>query len=344
MNYYNDNDPKICAWVRELIKRGLVPDGFVDPRPIQEVQGRDIEKYTHCHFFCGICGWAEAFRLAGFPRDRRAISASCPCQPYSVAGAQKGEKDERNLWPEMLRIIRESDFDVIFGEQVEGAIGHGWLDGVQADLEGEGYAVGHCVLGAHSVLSPHIRQRLYWMAHARQKFGGRRPPECRSLIEGSGIGIEEAIDNQRSGTTGQRDGGGMDNTADRRPAFQESGKDSGSGSTGYLDIGGKDGRMGHADEPGSQGRGLRSEQGGGELAPRPSEPDGRGTGFWDDYELIPCLDGKTRRVKSGLPVLAHGVSARVVRLRGYGNSINPYTAAEFIKSYLEIEGEINASS
>jgi len=54
----------------------------------------------------------------------------------------------------------------VFGEQVEAAVGFGWLDRLSADLEAEGYAVGSCVLGAHSAGADHQRQRLYWVADA----------------------------------------------------------------------------------------------------------------------------------------------------------------------------------
>ena len=56
------------------------------------------------------------------------------------------------------------------------------------------------------------------------------------------------------------------------------------------------------------------------------------TSPWSDSDLIPCADGKARRVKSGLPVLAHGVRNRVGRLRAYGNSIVPQVAAVFIRA------------
>jgi DNA (cytosine-5)-methyltransferase 1 len=61
----------------------------------------------------------------------------------------------------------------------------------------------------------------------------------------------------------------------------------------------------------------------------------RANGFWSDAEWLPCLDGKSRRVEPGTFPLAHGVSARVGRLRAYGNAIVPQVAAEFVKCYLE---------
>ena len=62
---------------------------------------------------------------------------------------------------------------------------------------------------------------------------------------------------------------------------------------------------------------------------------GEPSGFWSSYSLIPCLDGKTRRIEPGSFPLAHGVSARVGKLRAYGNAIVPQVAAEFIKAYMD---------
>ena len=177
-NYYNDFDPKVCEWARELIKRGLVPDGEVDCRSICEVQAEDVRDFVQCHFFCGILGWSYAMRLAGWPDDRKVWTGSCPCQPFSCAGKQLGQADVRHLWPEFFRLIRDCRPERVFGEQVEGAVGKGWLDGVFADLEGEDYACGAAVLGAHSAGAPHIRQRLFWVAHAdggQPRDGGVQP-------------------------------------------------------------------------------------------------------------------------------------------------------------------------
>ena len=107
MNYYNDNDPKMAAWLRELIKQNLIPPGDVDERSIEDVTKSDLQGYTQCHFFAGIGGWSEALRLAGWPADRHVWTGSCPCQPFSGAGKRQGEKDKRHLWPEFYRLIAE---------------------------------------------------------------------------------------------------------------------------------------------------------------------------------------------------------------------------------------------
>lgn len=174
MNYYNEFDPKACAWLRALIAAKLIPEGHVDERSIVDVQPDDLLGYDQCHFFAGIAGWPEALRIARVPSTRKLWTASLPCQPFSSAGQQKGVEDERHLWPIFFMLVRECRPDLIFGEQVARAIGFDWLDGISADLEGAGYAVGQAVLGAHSVGSPHKRQRLYWMA------------DCQELRRGEG--------------------------------------------------------------------------------------------------------------------------------------------------------------
>ena len=60
MNYYNDNNEESCAWLRELIAAGQIPDGWVDQRSIQQVRADDLLGYVQCHFFAGIGGWALA--------------------------------------------------------------------------------------------------------------------------------------------------------------------------------------------------------------------------------------------------------------------------------------------
>jgi DNA (cytosine-5)-methyltransferase 1 len=174
--YYNDIDKFACGCLRNLAREGLITPGTIDTRSITEVLPYEIAGYDRCHFFAGVGGWDLALRLAGWPVDAPVWTGSCPCQPYSGAGKGLGDKDPRNLWPEMFRLVRKCHPPTIFGEQVAAAIRHGWLDGVFRDLESEGYACGAAVLGAHSIGAPHIRQRLYWVAHAagqRLRFGKR---------------------------------------------------------------------------------------------------------------------------------------------------------------------------
>lgn len=162
--YYNEFDPKAAAWLRELIKGGLIANGEVDERSIVDVSASDLRGYSQHHFFAGIGGWSYALRLAGWPDDKPVFTASLPCQPFSAAGKGLGKSDERHLLPHFLNLVKECKPSVIFGEQVSAAIKHGWLDDLYAEMEACDYAVGSIIIGAHSVNSPHIRQRLYWVA------------------------------------------------------------------------------------------------------------------------------------------------------------------------------------
>jgi DNA (cytosine-5)-methyltransferase 1 len=177
--YYNDSEPFVCAWLKNLIAAKLLPAGDVDERPIQEVSPDDVRRYAQAHFFAGIGGWPYALQLAGWG-DRPVWTGSCPCQPLSGAGQRKGHADQRHLWPAFYRLIAECGSPVVFGEQVASKDGREWLAGVRADLEALGYAVGATDLCAASVGAPQVRQRLYWLADAdRYEREGERLPVFR---------------------------------------------------------------------------------------------------------------------------------------------------------------------
>ena len=165
MIYYNEFNKESAAMLSQMINDGLLPDGKVDTRPIQEVTPNDLQEYTQCHFFAGIGGWQYALQLAQWPEDRPVWTGSCPCQPFSAAGRQNGKADERHLWPVWNRLIGQCRPATIFGEQVASAVAHGWLDDVYEGLEAQGYAVGSVVLPASAVGAPHKRDRLWFVAH-----------------------------------------------------------------------------------------------------------------------------------------------------------------------------------
>jgi DNA (cytosine-5)-methyltransferase 1 len=105
------------------------------------------------------------------------LTGGFPCQPFSVAGKQKGTEDERHLWPEMLRAIREIQPPFVLGENVSGLIS--WNDGlvfeqVQIDLETEGYSVTPFLLPACSVNAPHKRERIWFIAYKNTNRNGWR--------------------------------------------------------------------------------------------------------------------------------------------------------------------------
>lgn len=100
------------------------------------------------------------------------LTGGFPCQPYSVAGKRKGKEDERHLWPEMLRAIREIQPSYVVGENVRGLTNwNGGLvfDEVQSDLEAQGYEVLPFLLPACAVNAPHRRDRIWFIAYSNHK-------------------------------------------------------------------------------------------------------------------------------------------------------------------------------
>jgi DNA (cytosine-5)-methyltransferase 1 len=164
--YYNEIDPAAVAMLEQLIADGVIAPGVVDNRSIKDVQPNDLSGFTQCHFFAGGGLWSVAARMAGWPDHRPIWTGSCPCQPFSAAGKGLGKDDPRHLWPDFHRLIRTSRPAVVMGEQVAGARGYDWFDGVRSDLAKEGYASRGVDIPACSVDAPHQRNRLYWIATA----------------------------------------------------------------------------------------------------------------------------------------------------------------------------------
>lgn len=127
------------------------------------------------------------------------LTGGFPCQPYSLAGKRKGKEDERHLWPEMLRAIREIQPSWVVGENVFGLIN--WNGGlvfheVQSDLEAEGYEVWPFLLPAVSVNAPHRRDRIWFVAHS--KGNGWNGRECKQR-EGTKIDQRKFCEHQTKG-------------------------------------------------------------------------------------------------------------------------------------------------
>ena len=168
---YNEIEPYAADWLENLIAAGLIAPGRVDRRSIRDLTPEDVQGPGQRHFFAGVSVWSRALRLAGWPDDLDVYSGSCPCQSWSQAGRQKGEEDERHLWPEWFRLISAYRPGVILGEQVAsvaivgkpidrtGSSGDAqgrrpWLDIVRADLEAIGYIVGVTVIGRREGAEP----------------------------------------------------------------------------------------------------------------------------------------------------------------------------------------------
>jgi len=344
--YYNEIDPYAAAWLRELIRQGLIAEGDVDERSIVDVRPGDLRGYTQCHFFAGIGVWSYALRLAGWPDDRPVWTGSCPCQPFSAAGRGNGFADERHLWPYFHYFISQLRPSVVFGEQVASKDGLAWLDLVQADLEGTGYACGAVDLCAAGVGAPHIRQRLWFVAerladadgrqltgqsilrwvdrdgqNARRPEGSGSAPACRDhggLADADGAGLEGRGRAERGELGKDRPTDALRSNGDLADATEFGRREE------CSDVG--RGAVGNS----AEGLAAGLVAGGRDLRPGPTN------GHWRDADWLFCRDGKWRPVEPGTFPLAHGAPARVGRLRAYGNAIVAQTAATFIESYLDL--------
>jgi len=189
--FYNENDPGKAEWLRNLMAADVIAPGVVDERDIRDITPAELAGYTQCHFFAGVGIWSYALRQAGWADDRPVWTGSCPCQPFSSAGQRKGTGDERHLWPAFFHLISQCAPAVVFGEQVASPDGLAWLDLVQADMEGAGYALGAVDTCAAGFGAPHIRQRLYFGAE-RVANSEHTPEERQREHGGQGLREQEA--------------------------------------------------------------------------------------------------------------------------------------------------------
>jgi DNA (cytosine-5)-methyltransferase 1 len=402
--FFNEIEPFAVEWLRNLY-----PKAQINAQSIADLQPDDVSGFTRCHFFGGIGGWEYALQLAGWPDDLPVWTGSCPCQPFSAAGKRKGTEDARHLWPEFYRLIRECRPTACFGEQVASKDGRLWLDGVRSDLEGLGYAVGAADLCGASLGAPHIRQRLFWVAHSNMPSTTRLAAlsgqaeatsyrrEVRPGVAGGRMAGRVAHNSQDGRRQGSEDERGIDRRVQPEKdgiRLADDGDSHGLGvSQGYgfselkhpRDMvceagtqpkyepiiqadrplsGGTVSRMGHSSLSASE-RHARAVPGEEARVSRQGVSDGSvahgfadaGSGVhWSNSLLIPCRDGKARRISSqpGDEPLAYGIprdlgrgqpelsrlarlarSNRTGRLRGYGNAIIPQVAALFIRSVMD---------
>ena len=436
--YYNEIDPYAAEWLRSLIRSGHIADGIVDERSISDVRPDELQEFTQCHFFAGIGVWSYALRSAGWEDDRPVWTGSCPCQPFSNAGSRKGVTDERHLWPHWFHLIEQCRPPTVFGEQVASKDGLGWIDLVQADMEGADYAIGAFDLCSAGFGAPHIRQRLWFVAdtdnpRSQRWISGRTDSKWQDKHghvgrSGSTIGMGDPdIDdgrNEHSPVTSEREArlehGGASSTG--RMVNPDNGGSQGSGKTGVgqgmeqsgsqstrtesvfgmadtsssgrqyepsekstrvqseetgdtgrrtelSGHGASTSRMGDTEHDGqssiteqgshdqdasdnekeqivsvqSEGASIAGHDRSGDGGERGSEAQTRANetnGFWRDTDWLLCRDGKWRPVEPSTFPLAHGATARVGRLRAYGNAITAQVAQGLIESYMEVKNEV----
>jgi len=306
-----------------------------------------VNEKTHLDLFSGIGGFALAakwngYRTVGFcdnepyaqavlkkhwpevpcHKDIREVrgelyagvtllTGGFPCQPFSVAGKQRGKDDNRYLWPEMLRVIQEAKPAWIIGENVAGIVNLA-LDQVCADLEGQGYEVEPIIVPACAVDAPHRRDRVWIVGHSKlnglaacKTIGGLfdESEEQRGKIEE----WESSGTSCASSDVADTNGGQFSKRESERKSVQMSGE----GSQRICDV---------ADTVSQRGCGGNSKREYAEDAgqsSRDSRDNSRGVATW-------LAEPNVGRV-------AHGIPNRVAKLRGLGNAIVPQVASEIIR-------------
>jgi DNA (cytosine-5)-methyltransferase 1 len=221
------------------------------------------------------------------------IAGGFPCQPHSVAGKRRGAEDDRNLWPEFIRVVRETKPRYVIAENVPGIITT-YIDTVLSDLEDAGYARVPLNLPAVAFDAPHRRERIFIVANRIGMGRKKRTGEgVQSQVEESERQESQHIRKNVADTTGEGlEGQPISEARELQPAKR-------SREGGIV-----------ADSEGDEGGRLRV----GEISPHtgPESDGGEEASWW-------TTEPNVGRV-------AHGVPSRVDRLRGLGNAVVPQVA------------------
>ena len=249
-----------------------------------------------------ILGDIRDVKGSDLPTQPDVISGGFPCQPFSHAGKQRGQDDPRHLWPEMLRLIRECRPTWVIGENVTGLIRLG-LDEVLSGLEAEGYSTRTFNISACAVGAPHIRQRLWVVAHSDSPSEPDGSFDERARSGQLGFG-EDVADAKSAGSQARcRDGVGIANGSRRN-------KGQSAGTSSKTDVANTDTTRRQRGIP--RGENPKREDQSGHAGCNGSAYGQSGEEWW-------AVEPPVGRVVDGLP-------NRVSQLRALGNSIVPQIA------------------
>lgn len=262
------------------------------------------------------------------------ISGGFPCQPFSVAGKQRGKGDDRYLWPEMVRVIKELRPAWVVGENVAGIVKMALPD-ILSELEAEGYRTRAFLIPACAVGARHRRYRVAIVAHTEgERLQGEWPSgeqECAARpgaresersghvrnTSGKGLQVRTGEQMERPGPEPEleRPDSDVSNTDSGRwtvwrdrefQAIEKAGRgwdDHGNGTEEY--------------EPGER----RAAQSG--LGGVADGLPGRVDGYWD--------------IEPDIPRIASGVEKRCDRIKALGNAVVPQQFYPIFKAIADVE-------
>jgi DNA (cytosine-5)-methyltransferase 1 len=259
------------------------------------------------------------------------ISGGFPCQPYSNAGKRLGKEDERHLWPQMLRAIREIQPSWVVGENVRGLTNwNGGLvfDEVQTELEAEGYEVLPFLLPACAVNAPHRRDRIWFIAYSN--LYGLNKRNCDNEVNAS-KGRLDALSNIDEGFS---NGNATDTTCIglRRESnrLRKSNEFNENDKAGFI-TDTKQFRLEHSEKSGNIGEGKTETQGERSGFTKQSTSNG-----WSGFPTqSPICSGD-----DGLPRELDGISFskwRKESIKAYGNAVVPQVAYQIFKSICQYQ-------
>ena len=269
-----------------------------------------------------------------------------PCQPFSVAGKQKGTNDDRYLWPEMLRLIREIKPEFVIGENVQGIINlqNGMvLRQVQDELESEGFEVQCFLIPASGIGAWHQRYRVWIVGHSQHNGLLAAEKRCRDKKDygGSQKRENETIEFER--TSGSRDNENVSNTDSNREKWHKSEDGQGSGieQNGKDDVSNTNSRLsiGENEEVQTRGKTINSS------SSRGGEKNVSNTEIFGTRESR-NINQKKRNESSGSTQSnssSQNVSNTDGGLRGGGTTIGKSGENKVWRFYSEEEGETDVS-
>ncbi len=272
------------------------------------------------------------------------LTGGFPCQPYSTAGKRKGKEDERHLWPEMLRVIRECSPRWIVGENVRGLVN--WNGGlvfeeVCADLETCGYSVQPFILGACAVNAPHRRDRVWFVAHANERNDGRTAGEDAGESGEERIQERNSIRKPKESDTLRQLSPDTDSLGNTPPRTGKEIKGNGRGNNGLSKerreqtqrADGLDGFSG--DSPDTDGELLEhrnGERATGERADQEKRTQPlNGARGWETFPTEPPLCGRDDGISQRLDGITFPKWRRE-SIKAYGNAIVPQVALQIFKA------------
>ena len=263
------------------------------------------------------------------------LTGGFPCQPYSVAGKQKGTADDRYLWPEMFRVIKEVQPTFVIAENVRGIINiqDGMVfETVCSDLESEGFEIQTFIIPAAGVGAPHKRERVWIVGYS--KHNGSLTSEIKRGDNKINDRTEEREDTtfkpERAGRS--RDNEIMENTRRKlheRSSVREKNEDEiKKENANKFERSSSESASNVANTKSEQSISKYYREQPGETSEQEQIKSG-GSNSWTLREANWLSEPNVGRVVNGVPGRAH-------RLRGLGNAIVPKIAEEIGRSIMKV--------